>query len=153
MWHPHRTTRKIMKSAICWDTMPCSSFKVIRHFGGIYCIHFQGRGIRWTRYQCESRYLIRLIPRPWRWRRYVLPKRRLTFNGLQDISQKIVLFITTAVRISHSTGKFLFLYTLIFRFLNSRRWDNFQLEDGTRYPKINCSLTSFLNLIVAWLLH
>jgi hypothetical protein len=36
---------------------------------------------------------------PWRWRRYVPPKRPLTFNGLHGvISQNVVLFITTAVR-------------------------------------------------------
>jgi hypothetical protein len=35
----------------------------------------------------------RLIFRPWRWRRYFPPKRRLTFNRLHRvISQKIVLF-------------------------------------------------------------
>jgi hypothetical protein len=36
--------------------------------------------------------------RPWRWRRYVPPKRRLTFNWLNvDVSQKIGLFITTTL--------------------------------------------------------
>jgi hypothetical protein len=40
----------------------------------------------------------------WRWRQYVPPKLRLTFNGLHGvISQKIVLFITTAVRTSNPT--------------------------------------------------
>jgi hypothetical protein len=39
------------------------------------------------------------ILRPWRSRRYVPLKRRLTFIGLHGvISQKVVLFITTAVR-------------------------------------------------------
>jgi hypothetical protein len=34
-----------------------------------------------------------LILSPWRWRRYDLPKRRLTFNGLQGVtSQKIEIF-------------------------------------------------------------
>jgi hypothetical protein len=48
-------------------------------------------------------YLARLII-PWRWRRYVRPKRRLTFNGLHDfISQKRVIFIATAVRTSNPT--------------------------------------------------
>jgi hypothetical protein len=44
-----------------------------------------------------SRWLLaRLILRPWRWRRYVPPKRRLTFNGLHGvISQKMVLFDST----------------------------------------------------------
>jgi hypothetical protein len=40
----------------------------------------------------------------WRRRRHVAPKRRLTFNGLHGvISQKIELFITTAVRTSSPT--------------------------------------------------
>jgi hypothetical protein len=37
-------------------------------------------------------YVVRLI-RSWKWRRYVHPKRQLTFNALYSvISQKIVLF-------------------------------------------------------------
>jgi hypothetical protein len=37
-------------------------------------------------------YLARLIHRPWRWSRYVPPKRRLIFNGLHGVMpQKIVL--------------------------------------------------------------
>jgi hypothetical protein len=64
-------------------------------------IHLQGRRINWPRYQRESSafhqlsswYLAWLILRPWRWRRYVPPKRRLAFNGLHGvISQKLVLF-------------------------------------------------------------
>jgi hypothetical protein len=43
-----------------------------------------------------------LILLSWRWRWYISPKRRLTFNGLHDvISQKTVLFITTAVTTSN----------------------------------------------------
>jgi hypothetical protein len=43
-------------------------------------------------------YLARLILRPWRFRWYVHPKRRLTLNGLHGvISQKIVLFEILAV--------------------------------------------------------
>jgi hypothetical protein len=44
------------------------------------------------------------IRRPWKWRRYsyVPPKHRLTLNGLHGvISQKMILFITTAVRTSN----------------------------------------------------
>jgi hypothetical protein len=57
-------------------------------------------------------FLARLIFRPWRWRQYVPPKRRLTFNGLHGVmSQKIVLFITTAVITSNPTCIFVaFLY-------------------------------------------
>jgi hypothetical protein len=39
-----------------------------------------------------------------RWRRYVPPKRRLTLNGLHDVvSEKLILFITTAVITSNPT--------------------------------------------------
>jgi hypothetical protein len=50
-------------------------------------------------------FLARLILRPWRWRRYVPPKRRLTLNRLHDvISKKIEIFITTGVRTSIPTA-------------------------------------------------
>jgi hypothetical protein len=39
----------------------------------------------------------------------VSPKRRLTFNGLHDvISQKIIVFITTALRTSNRNNEVLF---------------------------------------------
>jgi hypothetical protein len=62
----------------------------------------------WARNQRTRRYqagfLLSLFSLPWRWRRYVPPKRQLTFNGLHGvISQKTVLFITTAVRTSNPT--------------------------------------------------
>jgi hypothetical protein len=41
-------------------------------------------------------FLLNLFFRPWRWRRYVPPKRRLVFYGLHGvISQKLVLFETS----------------------------------------------------------
>jgi hypothetical protein len=47
-------------------------------------------------------YLACLIPTPWGWKWYFLPKRLLTFNGLHGvISQKLVLFVNTAVRTSN----------------------------------------------------
>jgi hypothetical protein len=47
-------------------------------------------------------FLLNLFFRPWRWRRHVPPKRRLTLNELHGvISQKMVLFTTTAVRTSN----------------------------------------------------
>jgi hypothetical protein len=90
----------LRRSSVFWDITPCSQSKVNWCFGGTYRFPLQGR----TRYQRESRwqaeywYLARLI-RPWRWRRYVPPKLRLTSNGSHGvISENIVLFITTAVR-------------------------------------------------------
>jgi hypothetical protein len=44
-------------------------------------------------------FLARLIFGPWIWRRYVLPKRLLTFNGLQGLMFRMIeLFTTTAAR-------------------------------------------------------
>jgi hypothetical protein len=52
---------------------------------------------RW-RHLLSRWFLVWLVFRPWRWRRCVPPKRQFIFNGLHGvISQKIVLFITTAV--------------------------------------------------------
>jgi hypothetical protein len=52
----------------------------------------------------QSWFPARLILRPWRWRWHIPPKSPLTFNGLHAvIFQKIVLFITTAVRTSNPT--------------------------------------------------
>jgi hypothetical protein len=49
-------------------------------------------------------FLLGLFFRSWRWRRYVPPKRLLTFNGLHCvIFQKIVLIITTVVGTSNPT--------------------------------------------------
>jgi hypothetical protein len=49
-------------------------------------------------------FLLNLFLRPWRWRRYVPPKRRLKLNGLHGvIFQKMILFLTTAVKTSNPT--------------------------------------------------
>jgi hypothetical protein len=49
-------------------------------------------------------FLAGLILRSWRLKQYVPPKRRLSFNGLYSvISQKILLFVNTAVRTSDPT--------------------------------------------------
>jgi hypothetical protein len=55
-----------------------------------------------------SRYLVRRIrPRRWRWH-VPPPKRRFTFNELHGIiSQKIELLITTAVRTSNLTRRYI----------------------------------------------
>jgi hypothetical protein len=53
--------------------------------------------------------LLNLFLRPWRWRLYVPPKRWLKLNGLHSvISQKMILFITTAVKISNPTTNILY---------------------------------------------
>jgi hypothetical protein len=83
---------ELKTTTVFWDITRCSPFKVSRRFGGTYRLHL----LAFTLVFCS------LILRPWRWRRYIPPKRRLTFNGLHCIiSQKIGLFINTAVRTSN----------------------------------------------------
>jgi hypothetical protein len=72
-----------LKTTIFCDITPCSLLKVNRRFGGICRLQLQGRRISRARSQSES---------------------RLTFKGLHGvISQKRVLFITTALRTSNPT--------------------------------------------------
>jgi hypothetical protein len=80
--------------------------KVNRRFGGTRRLHLQGRKGR--KQSCLLHALCWFLPwltlRPWGRKRHVSPKRRLTFTGLHGvISQKIELFLTTAVRISGPT--------------------------------------------------
>jgi hypothetical protein len=49
-------------------------------------------------------FFLNVFLRPWRWRRYVSPKRRLKLDGLHGvISQKMILFITSTVKTSNPT--------------------------------------------------
>jgi hypothetical protein len=49
-------------------------------------------------------FFLKLFLRPWRWWRYVPPKLRLQLNILHGVaSQKMILFITTAVKTSNLT--------------------------------------------------
>jgi hypothetical protein len=105
-----------MKSTIFWDIMPCSPLSVNGRFGGTYSLRLQGRRNKLS----HAGFLLRLFFRPWRWRRYVPPKRRLTPNGLHGvISQKMVLFITTAERTSNLTQ---FNNILRYRVSKSFKW-------------------------------
>jgi hypothetical protein len=96
----------LVKSTYLWDTTPRSPLKVNGLFGGTCRLHLQDRRVRRARNQRGSRwqadlcwFLTRLILRPWKWRRYVSPKRPLTFNGLHGVISHI--FITAAVRTSN----------------------------------------------------
>jgi hypothetical protein len=85
-------TAVVMKSSIFWDITPCSGLKVNRRFGRTYrlallatCFH--------------SGILNWFVLRPWRWRRYLPPDRRLTFNGPHAvISQKIIVLDSVMFR-------------------------------------------------------
>jgi hypothetical protein len=46
-------------------------------------------------------FLPNLFLRPWRWRRYVPPKHRMTLIGLHGVISQIILFITTVVKTSN----------------------------------------------------
>jgi hypothetical protein len=98
-----------MKSIIFWDMTPCSPLSSNRRFRGTYRLHLQGRRNRFSKNQQASkqvasrRFLLNLLLRPWKWRRYVPPKRRLKLNGLHDvISQKMITLQWTMVFRTHT---------------------------------------------------
>jgi hypothetical protein len=95
----------IIKNTTFWDITPCSPLKVNRRFQRNISPPSSG-----SKKLCVPRwFLTRLILRPLSRRRHVPPKRRLTFNGLHCvISQKIELFLTTAVRTSNPTWLYQF---------------------------------------------
>jgi hypothetical protein len=85
---PH--TNPNPRNSVFWDVAPCRSC-VNRRFGGTYRLHLA----------CS--HLLTLVPLsriylPWRWRRYVPPKHRLTQDLHGATSQKMAFFIVTAVR-------------------------------------------------------
>jgi hypothetical protein len=89
---------QLLKNAVFWDVAPCRSC-VNRRFRVSYRLHLRGRKIRWLR---------TLVPRsriflPWRWRRYVPPKRRFIQDLHGAVSQNTAFFIVTAVKISNFT--------------------------------------------------
>jgi hypothetical protein len=86
-------TAVVMKSTIFWDITPCSPLTVNRSFGGTYRLHVQGRKNKLNLFfRPSSGSKNNLFFRPWRWKRYVPPRRPLTLNGLHGvISQNIVL--------------------------------------------------------------
>jgi hypothetical protein len=86
-----------MKSIIFWNMTPCSLLSCNRRFRGTYRLQLQGRRSNFSKNQQASRWQAE-------WRRYVPPKRRLQLNRLHGvISQKMILFITTAVKTSNPT--------------------------------------------------
>jgi hypothetical protein len=76
-----------MNVAIFWDVAPRSPY-VNRLFGGkarpSCCTYY-------TLVSCSANFL------PWRWRWYVLPKRRFTYRLQGSISQMMATFITDEV--------------------------------------------------------
>jgi hypothetical protein len=75
-----------LTSSVWWDITPCSLIKVNQCFGGIFRLHLRGR----------------------RCMRHVSPKCRLTCIGLNGvISQKVQLYIATAVRTSNPAYNYL----------------------------------------------
>jgi hypothetical protein len=69
-----------------WDVSPCSPSEVYRLSGGSYRLHLHG----WSVSQASNQQYIGLLLskttlQPRRWRQYVPPKRRLTFNGIHRI--------------------------------------------------------------------
>jgi hypothetical protein len=73
----------LLKNSILSDITLCGPLKVTRGFTGTYRLHLQSK----TRYLLSAScwFLSWNTLAPWRWRRHVPPKRRLTFNGLHGV--------------------------------------------------------------------
>jgi hypothetical protein len=86
-------TEMFMKSSIFCDITPCISLKVSGHFRAINQ-HEVGRKKNICFLAASCWFLACLTLQPWSWRRHILSKRRLVFNGIHRvISQKIELFM------------------------------------------------------------
>jgi hypothetical protein len=86
-------TAVVMKSTIFWDITLFSPLEVNLRFGRTPPSSGSKNKPSSTCHLLSRWFLARIIVRPWRRRRYVPPKRRLTPNGLHGIiSQKIILF-------------------------------------------------------------
>jgi hypothetical protein len=100
-----------MKNAVFWGSAPCRSC-VNRRFGGRYCLRLQGRKIR-KRGASVSRWLQSTAGSsladflPWKWRRYLPPKRLFTQDLHGAKSQRAAFFIVTPVKTSNLTNRFL----------------------------------------------
>jgi hypothetical protein len=93
-----------MKSIIFWDVTPCSPSSINRRVGGTYHFHFQGRRNKFSKNQPGSRWQAELIFSTLKMEAICSPKRRLKLDGLNGvISQKMILFITTAVKTPNPT--------------------------------------------------
>jgi hypothetical protein len=89
-------------NAVFWDAASCISC-INRRFGGMYRLYLQDRRIR-DLGTSVSRWLQRSrIFLPWRWRRYIPPKRRLIQDLHGATSQKTAFFIVTAVNLKSYT--------------------------------------------------
>jgi hypothetical protein len=98
-------TAVTMEKAVFWDVAPCRS-GVNRRFGDQSAFNVSD-----GRFACGFSYF---TPLPWRWRRYVPPRRRLTPLLHGATSQKTAFFIVTAVKTSNLTKWKLFKENLIF---------------------------------------
>jgi hypothetical protein len=81
-----------LKNAVFWDVAPCR-YCVNRRFRGTHRLHLQGirnpraRNQRESAATCSRWFLARGFLIPWRWRRYVFPKRRLTISTQRHIPE------------------------------------------------------------------
>jgi hypothetical protein len=76
-----------MKNAIFWDVVLCRSC-VNRRFAGLYRLHLQGGCSHLLTLVSLTRIFL-----PWRWRRYVPPKRQFTQDLHSATSQKTAFLI------------------------------------------------------------
>jgi hypothetical protein len=127
-----------MKRTIIWDITSYSPLKVNRRFGGTYDLHLQGQRISQARIQRVSRCLF--LPSAFTMVSYPAYSSTLLMEAIcasetsvdfqrttRLISQKIALFITTAVRTSDPTRHYI---------LEDRTLHNHRCEDLRSYTAL-----------------
>jgi hypothetical protein len=90
----------IYRHVVCWKATDVSEEHIASNFSveRITQARNQPEAGRLWLLTVSCWFFVWFILRPWRWGQHVPPKRRLTIRGLHGVlSQKIVLFVTTAV--------------------------------------------------------
>jgi hypothetical protein len=117
-------TAVVMNSSIFWDITSCSPLSV-----------------NW-------RFLLSLCFRPWRWKRYVPPKRRLTLNGLRGVVSKKMVLFNGRIRCGRKQGLLRVRKLSNFGSSSNEEWERFvKCEVGLRKSEKNNFLISEVDLM------
>jgi hypothetical protein len=91
-------------SLVCLSDSPLSSLGRRCNSVCILCLSLSSHMKETRSLLASSRFLAWLIFRPWRWRRNVPQKHRLTFNGLHGVLSQKIAFERRSIRISTETS-------------------------------------------------
>jgi hypothetical protein len=102
-----------MKNGVFWDVAPCK-YCINRRFGGTHRLNLQGRRKKEKSASEEPAWAggCSFILLPWRWRRYVPPKRRFIQYLHGATSQKTAFFLSIVLFIIKTPSCFYLKHTV-----------------------------------------